>query len=424
MLNKIFPLVFLSIVLLQSCSKSSDFTSSDSFPFDWMINDTFEILGSTKRSTEHSLRNLRICALGIADDANFGLTKAGFYADYETTLTSTSFSFTSIDSIRLIIPISSKLGAMDQSIDLAVYELTERIVASKADTFKEYTYNNTPIGQKSNVIINFKDSVTDGTFKIGPSITIPLNISFANKLIAKGSYASQEEFKTVLNGLLVIPTSSSSTNGMAMIQLSSSNKIKIYGKNNAGQSIISEFITGGTNSTTVNYSKNSYNGTAETMINQPSSSQNNFYLMGTRGYYGELNIPNINAFIKNNNIFKAELELTVSDTGFFTPKIGLVYYDSIKKTEQSLDDYYINPSKFMPGVQNINGTRKFVFNISYFINKMASQNSAFTIRIYSNEIEDNSFLKFNFSKLYPNRIVIAGNNQANKPKLKLYYVKK
>lgn len=424
MLNKIFSLVFLSIVLLQSCSKSSDFTSSDSFPFDWMINDTFEILGSTKRSTEHSLRNLRICALGIADDANFGLTKAGFYADYETTLTSTSFSFTSIDSIRLIIPISSKLGAMDQSIDLAVYELTERIVASKADTFKEYTYNNTPIGQKSNVIINFKDSVTDGTFKIGPSITVPLNISFANKLIAKGSYASQEEFKTVLNGLLVIPTSSSSTNGMAMIQLSSSNKIKIYGKNNAGQSIISEFITGGTNSTTVNYSKNSYNGTAETMINQPSSSQNNFYLMGTRGYYGELNIPNINAFIKNNNIFKAELELTVSDTGFFTPKIGLVYYDSIKKTEQSLDDYYINPSKFMPGVQNINGTRKFVFNISYFINKMASQNSAFTLRIYSNEIEDNSFLKFNFSKLYPNRIVIAGNNQANKPKLKLYYVKK
>jgi hypothetical protein len=55
---------------------------------------------------------------------------------------------------------------------------------------------------------------------------------------------------------------------------------------------------------------------------------------------------------------------------------------------------------------------------------MASQNSAFTLRIYSNEIEDNSFLKFNFSKLYPNRIVIAGNNQANKPKLKLYYVKK
>ena len=424
MLNKIFPLVFLSIVLLQSCSKSSDFTSSDSFPFDWMINDTFEILGSTKRSTEHSLRNLRICALGIADDANFGLTKAGFYADYETTLTSTSFSFTSIDSIRLIIPISSKIGAMDQSIDLAVYELTERIVASKADTFKEYTYNNTPIGQKSNVIINFKDSVTDGTFKIGPSITIPLNISFANKLIAKGSYASQEEFKTVLNGLLVVPTSSSPTNGMAIIQLSSSNKIKIYGKNNAGQSIISEFVTGSTNSTTVNYSKNSYNGTAETMINQPSSAQNNLYLMGTRGYFGELKIPNINAFVKDNNIFKAELELTVSDTGFFTPKIGLVYYDSIKKTEQSLDDYYINPSKFMPGVQNINGTRKFVFNISYFINKMASQNSAFTLRIYSNEIEDNSFLKFNFSKLYPNRIVIAGNNQANKPKLKLYYVKK
>jgi hypothetical protein len=423
-LNKIFPLVFLSIVLLQSCSKSSDFTSSDSFPFDWMINDTFEILGSTKRSTEHSLRNLRICALGIADDANFGLTKAGFYADYETTLTSTSFSFAAIDSIRLIIPISSKLGPMDQSLDLAVYELTERIVATKADSFIEYAYNNTPIGQKSNIIVNSKDSILDGSFKIGPSVTIPLNISFANKLIAKGSYASQEELKTVFNGLFVVPTSSTPTNGMAIIQLSSSNKIKIYGKNNAGQSIISEFITGGTNSTTVNYSKNSYNGTAETMINQPSSSQNNFYLMGTRGYYGELNIPNINAFIKNNNIFKAELELTVSDTGFFTPKIGLVYYDSIKKTEQSLDDYYINPSKFMPGVQNINGTRKFVFNISYFINKMASQNSAFTLRIYSNEIEDNSFLKFNFSKLYPNRIVIAGNNQANKPKLKLYYVKK
>jgi hypothetical protein len=422
--NKFYIFVITVVVLLQACSKSSDFTSSDSFPFDWMINDTFEITGITKRSTEYSIRNLRICALGVADDANFGLTKAGFYADYETTLTSTSFSFTAIDSIRLIIPISSKLGPMDQSIDLAVYELTERIVATKADSFIEYAYNNNPIGQKSNIIVNSKDSVLDGSFKIGPSITIPLSVSFANKLIAKGSYASQEEFKTVLNGLLVVPTSSSPTNGMAIIQLSSSNKIKIYGKNNAGQSIISEFVTGSTNSTTVNYSKNSYNGTAETMINQPSSAQNNLYLVGTRGYYGELKIPNINAFVKDNNIFKAELELTVSDTGFFTPKIGLVYYDSIKKTEQALDDYYVNPSKFMPGVQNINGTKKFIFNISYFINKMAAQNKSFALRIYSNEIEDNSFLKFSFSKLYPNRIVIAGNNQANKPKLKLYYVKK
>jgi hypothetical protein len=76
--NKFYIFVITVVVLLQACSKSSDFTSSDSFPFDWMINDTFEILGSTKRSTEHSLRNLRICALGIADDANFGLTKAGF----------------------------------------------------------------------------------------------------------------------------------------------------------------------------------------------------------------------------------------------------------------------------------------------------------------------------------------------------------
>lgn len=424
MLNKIYFFLFSSFFLLNSCSKSSDFTSSESFPFDWKINDSFEIISSTKRSSEYSLRNLRICPLGVADDANFGLTKCGFFADYETTLTSTSFSFSSIDSIRLIIPLSSKLGAINQSMDISVYELTERIVASKADSFIEYAYNNTPIGQKSNVIINFNDSIMDGTIKIGPSITIPLNIAFANKLIAKGSYASQEEFKTVMNGLFVVPTSSSSTNGMAMIQLSSSNKIKIYGKNNAGQSIFSEFITGSTNSTTVNYSKNSFNGLAESILNLPSASQNNIYLMGTRGYCGELQIPNINTFIKNNNIFKAELELTVSDTGFFTPKIGLVFYDSIKKTEQALDDYYVNPSKFLPGIQNINGTKKYIFNVSYFINKMASQNSGFALRIYSNEIEDNSFLKFNFSKLYPNRIVISGNNQVNKPKLKLYYVKK
>jgi hypothetical protein len=109
-----------TLFLLNACSKGDAFESSENFPLNWKMTDTFQLICNNAKDTQSIFKNLGYCALGVALDGNFGKTSAGYYASYETTLSSSSFSFTSLDSIVLITPYVSKMGAFDKAIDLAV----------------------------------------------------------------------------------------------------------------------------------------------------------------------------------------------------------------------------------------------------------------------------------------------------------------
>lgn len=416
-----------TLFLLNACSKGDSFQSTEEFPLNWKMTDTFQLICNNAKDTQSTFKNLGYCALGIASDGNFGKTTAGYYASYETTLSSSSFSFASVDSIVLIAPYVSKLGACDKAIDLAVYELTENIVDSTANTYKEYSINSAPIGTLNQFIPNTKDSVYDGSTKIGPALRIPLSLSFAQKLIAPGSYASAAAFRDVFKGLYLTSTSSNSSNGVVFIDITFRNRIKIYGKNATGTAIASEFITGSTNSITINHSRNDQNSTAKTAAaNTSTSGDNLLYLMGTNGFFSKINIPDLKEFTRNNTIFKAELEFSVVDTSFTKMnQLGMTYYFPTDKKEYSIDDQVYKETLYSPAAYSENGVLKYKFNIAHFLNKNISNGiTAQEMRLYASRVLISGSNITKLSLYNPNRVVLYGKGSAMAPKLKLYYVQK
>ncbi len=416
-----------TLFLLNACSKGDAFESSEDFPLNWQMTDTFQLICNNAKDTQSIFKNLGYCALGVATDGNFGQTTAGYYASYETTLSSSSFSFASVDSIILIAPYVSKIGACDKAIDLAVYELTENIIDSTSNTYKEYAINNAPIGALNQFIPNTTDSVYDGSSKIGPALRIPLSLSFAQKLIAPGSYADAAAFRNVFKGLYLTATSINSSNGFIFIDITFRNRIKIYGKNASGTAITSEFITGSTNSITLNHSRNAQNSTAQTAATNTSASGDNLlYLMGTNGFFSKINIPDLKEFTKNNTIFKAELEFSVVDTGFSkVNQLGMTYYFPNDKKEYSIDDQVYKETLYSPALYTENGVMKYKFNIVHFLNKNISNGiTAQEMRLFASRVLISGGNITKLSLYNPNRVVLSGKGSASAPKLKLYYVKK
>jgi hypothetical protein len=204
-------------------------------------------------------------------------------------------------------------------------------------------------------------------------------------------------------------------------------KIKIYGKNATGTSIASEFITGSTNSITINHSRNDQNSTAKTAAaNTSISGDNLLYLMGTNGFFSKINIPDLKEFTRNNTIFKAELEFSVVDTSFTKMnQLGMTYYFPTDKKEYSIDDQVYKETLYSPAAYTENGVLKYKFNIAHFLNKNISNGiTAQEMRLYASRVLISGSNITKLSLYNPNRVVLYGKGSTMAPKLKLYYVQK
>jgi hypothetical protein len=419
---------------IASCKKGDDFIDSTSqFPFGWKSTDSFNIITYNQLDTIGNIVNMGTSPLGTVIDANFGKMQTGFFANFQTTLSSTSFSFVSIDSAVLVLPYFTaipKYGKVDQPLDIYVYEVTEDIESSSSSKRMNYAYNPTVVGSRLSYTVNTTDSVQDGTGKSAPSIRISLSLALANKLIAKGTYIDDIDFQTVFKGLYVKP-GANSTNGFVMIGLNSDLRIKIYGKNSSNMAITSEFITGNTRSTTVNQFSHDATSTAYSASAAANkiTGDAKLYNCGIFGYYTQIQIPDISTFAVNKEIFKAELTFYSLDTGFIASSdLGIMYIDSARGGEVSLlDDYYNLNHKVSIKDTIIQGTptRRFVYNIGMHLTSIlvrTVKNNKFNL--YSAPLISNSSTTSKLSNFLPSRIVLAGNMQPLTPKLTLYYINK
>lgn len=418
-----------------SCNKGEDFIdSTSSFPFGWKSVDSFDIIGYNIQDTLGGVVNQGSCPLGVTMDASFGLVQSSFYTNFQTTLSSTNFTFAQVDSIVLVLPFLNsipKYGATNAPMNISVYELTEALETSSTSRKQDYSYSATPIGTKIGYQINTQDSITEILGKIGPAIRIPLDISFANKIIAKGSYVDDAEFQSIIRGVYVT-CDQSPTNGFAMIALSTDLKIRIYGKNSTGSSVASDVISGGVRTTTVNrYSQDVSSAARTAALNaNKTTGDAKLYCHGLYGYYSSLVIPSLSNFYKDKEVFKAELTLYSIDTGLVaTSDLGFLFIDSLRSmTEVSvLDDLY--SQRFRVSVKDtmISGTyvRRYVYNLGMHLNAINSkQVVGNTFHVYPSAVIHSSSASTKISNLLPSRLVLAGNMQPLKPKLTLYYVDK
>lgn len=426
----IFYLLNLFIILASCSKEGSDFIDDTPIPLGAKVDTSFEIIGYNSIDSIRSIRNTSVVPFGTKVDGNYGTFRSSFYASYQTTLTSKSFSFSSVDSIVLIIPYFSntpKYGAANQPFSVEVYEMTEGIETDPNSKKMSYTYSSGLIGSKYNFIPNVKDSIIDIGGKIPAAIKIPLNLSLANKIIAPGSYASDAELQNIFKGLYVRSSSNSNTNGFVLLSISSDNIIRIYGKNSGGLSITSDFSTGGSNSTTVNEYIHDPASIARTSSINPNrtTGDNLLYTHGLNGYVPTLILPDLSIYSKTKSIFKAELSLYSIDTSILSVEsFGLMYLDTAGNKEFLLPDE-LYKKKFLISTKDtiISGKacKEYKYNIAMYLNRLISTPGiSRKIRVYSAPLLiSNSVTKY--SDFLPSSAVIGGTGHIAKPKLRIYY---
>lgn len=431
--NQLKTFLFLSIlVFLSSCSKEgTDFIDDTAnFPLNWKMDESQAIFGYNAIDSVRSIRNTSVVPFGTKVDANYGTFRASFYASYQTTLSSKSLGYSSVDSIILILPYfnsTPKYGAANQPFSVEVYEMSEGIETDPSSKKMTYAYTPALLGSKNNFIPNVVDSVIDGGGKIAPAIRIPLSISLANRIIAPGSYASDAEFQNILKGLYIRSSSNANTNGFVLLSISSDNMLRIYGKNSSGLAITSDFTTGGSNSTTVNEYIHDPASLARTTSLSANTSigDNLLYSHGLNGYAPILVLPDLTSFSKTKSIFKAELSLYSIDTGILSVEsLGLMYLDTVGNREFALPDQLYKKAFLISTKDTIIGgkaCKEFKYNIGMYINRLiTTPGISRKIRVYSAPLLiSNAVTKY--SDFLPSSAVIGGASHLAKPKLKIYY---
>lgn len=420
------------LVFHVSCSKEgSDFIDNTSdFPLNWKASDAFEIIGYNGLDSIRAIRNSSVMPFGTKVDANFGTFRSSFYASYQTTLTSKTLNFNTVDSIVLIVPYfaqTPKYGAADKPFSVEVYEMTESIETDPASKKVSYSYSPTVLGSRTNFIPAVNDSTLDGSAKAAPSIRIQLNTSLANKIVAPGTYASDADFQSVLKGLYVRSSGNTNTNGFVLLSIGSDNVLRIYGKNASGTSITADFTTGGSNSTTINeYLHDKMSQARITSLNtNPTIGDNLLYSHGLNGYAPVISLPDLSSFSKNKSIFKAELSLYSIDTGLLrVENMGLMYLDSLGTKEFVLPDELYKKG-FLISIKDTTiagqSCKEYKYNIAMHINRLINNpNISRKIRVYSAPLIISSSVT-KYSDFLPSSVILGGTGSAAKPKLKIYY---
>lgn len=425
-------MVFLTVMTcFISCNKGSDFIDeSATFPLGWKMTDSIPLLAYNVDDTLGRIVNTGSAPLGTEINSSFGKLTCGFYSSFQTTLTSTSFSFTRVDSAFLILPYSQLLPTYGYptTLDVNVYEVTEDISKDINSKKNDYTYNSTLVGQLTNGVIKSSDSLSDFEGKSIPGLKVPLTSALINKLLAPGSYADDIAFQTIFKGLYVT-SSSRDQNGMALIQTSSGMKIKIYGRNASNDTISSEFNTGNNTGTVNQYQFDPASIAANAVVAADKiGGDATIYSQGLYGSYGELIIPDLKSFAQNKSIFKAELTMYIIDTGMnLNPGIGILHYDSFTKAETRVEDegrsfkYIVVNKDTVIGGQFV---KKVTYNIGLHLSQiLTGKYKGGTFRLYSYPILSNGSKFVNF---IPSQSGIVGSKgmQPLAPKLSLYYVEK
>lgn len=419
-------------VMLFSCNKGENFIdNTSSFPLGWKSNDSLPVIAYNMKDTVARIVNVGTCPLGVEVNPNFGKLKSSLYINFETTLSSVSFSFASIDSAVLVLPYYRTIPAFGtvSSIDISAYELTEALETSIASKKDNYAFNPVSVGQKLGYKPNYTDSVIDGTGKISPSIRIPLSNALAQKIIAPGSYADNASLQAVFRGLF-ISASDADVNGFLMILTNNECQVKIYGKNALGENILSVLASGGNNSTAVNKYERDLSSMAHTSsVNADKVlGDDKLYNMGLASYYTQLRLPNLASFSKDKSIFKAELSFYTIDSSFTkSPGLGLLFQDSVSGTEFLIEDQS-KLSGFLISAKDttINSiqARRYTYNLGLHCNNILSGFiRGNNINVYSYPLTTSGA---KFSNFLPSQVVMAGSKavQPLRPKLTLYYIDK
>lgn len=322
--------------------------------------------------------NVNIGLVGSVNDAAFGQTVTGFYAQCRITSNNVSLGLNPVlDSAFLMVRYSGTYGKFDIPIQLSAFELNKALTEGFAyKTNDAVEVKAPPIATLNNFTPKLNDSITVYGQKIAPHLRMPLTNVFANRLFTDTTALKDNaSFQNAFKGFYL--TSSSTTgNGLLYLDLASSiSGITFYYHNDNEDSLLFFMPIGGVK---FNHFYNNYSGTAvANAVNSPSPSGNErLYVQGGAGVFSKITINGLDSLPEKIAINKAELVLTATPEDTALPRSLLLdlFATDAANTAVTIEDEaesHFGGTRVNEAVNGVTYTR-YRFNIRRYFQKLVT----------------------------------------------------
>lgn len=456
MSNKMFvrlvATVFLGSILYAatSCNESTILGQSlvsSSEHVNTLSTDTFTVKAQTYYRPDDSLIanfQTQMEAGAITGDPVFGRTTAITYSQFG--LSSPAFTFTgtnpTLDSAVLSYRYAGYYGDSLSQQSYTVYRIND---PTFSDTVYYYLHqqipiDHTPLGTVTVSPYSLQDSVNvNGTME-PPELRIKLNSAFGQELMqqsATGAFTNDSAFHKLLNGLALVPDSTTAgRRSIIYLALNSAyTGITVFYHNSTTDSLQAYFPFNVQTCAFTEYVRRDYTGSEAAMhFGDTTSTQGDslIYLQSSPGLFANISIPYLQNF-PNAIINKAELIITqipdANASAFAAPNY-LFLYKYYNPTQDSLGYVYdagaiVNPLTHAVQFSNLSyfdGTKKIITNAQ---GQQVAQYRINITRDLQHLISNNpSYPEYNYGfrlvvmdasgqSIDPGRVVLGGGNNAN-----------
>ncbi len=237
-----FFLVLIAVFLIFSCQKQKDNVSlyNSGVGFDGIsLMDSLTL--KTYSIKEDSLKtdSVTYSSIGKINESDFGNYSSNTFFDLNLDKVGNVISDKTLDSVVLFIQYTSNIshyGDLETIHQIDVVELQEKLTNSKKYSNSNINYNPTPIGSFVGKL-NTKDSISIRNLgdiaRIPATMKIKMSSDFANKIFNANAtnLASQENFKTFLNGIGLIVKTNVAINSGSIVTLNlkaSNTRLRVY----------------------------------------------------------------------------------------------------------------------------------------------------------------------------------------------------
>jgi hypothetical protein len=390
------------------------------------FTDTISIYAYSEIVDSVSTSNLRQNLLGSHLDAVFGTTTASIYTQLRLSQNDVDFGSNPVcDSIILTLDYADFYGDSSVVQTINVHEISEDMYFDSTyfsnDTLDVFT---TPIGSYTGGFAPNDSSLYDGTIA-APHLRIPLETSFADKILAKSGMtelSDNDNFLDFMKGIFITAQKSTQSGGFAYFDLTSSlSGVTLYYHNDSDtlnyKLSINESCSYFSAFNHYNYMEASTD--LQFQINKMDTmlGMQNLYVQSLGGIKTRFYFPFLKDLSKDGPIAVQNAELLInvksgSDQDY-EPLFGLavVKLDSTGKP-QFIDDYFEGSSYFGGDFNEIN--KQYSFNLNRYIQSILQGNQ----KEYGLEIIAKG------ASIYGNRLIFAGPESNDRPfRLKLTYTK-
>ena len=319
---------FLCVSFLSSCRKYDDEIGynllNNTGLAEGIIVDSLRMVAYTVKEDSIRVDSLTSAILGAINDPVFGLSSSNVYVQCLLQEINIDFGIDpQLDSIVLAVAMNKDINSYGDvngsAVDIDVFKMNEQLIRSN----KYYSNYIPSVGDKVgtwNGRLNAKDTTWyndkgELKSKVG-YMRIRLDEAFGQDFFVANAYGSNESFLQFLNGLAIIPNTTSLSSGQGSIVPLNLNSVDTKLILYFNDTLQKEFVITDKSERAMHYSTAIANSDITTQLANPRTHYTETYLQAMGAVKTKIEIPNLYDIVKSEGqvlINEAVLTLTVKE---------------------------------------------------------------------------------------------------------------